>query len=148
MRARTRGWGSGPGEGSWELRTITAPPSAVPRPRGQDVGHKMTKPRKKSSTGCSPVMKSPLCSAPSSLVTQGKVCWDHGHPTWVWRHYSTGLQHPNLSLCRMCREPIHRAKLRPEMQFGTGKVKGNRQRLEERVVQCSHRGRGHTSTVP
>lgn len=47
--------------------------------RGQDVGHKITKPRKKSSTGW---MKSPLCSAPSSLVTQRKVCRDHGHPTW------------------------------------------------------------------
>lgn len=34
------------------------------------------------------------------------------------------------------------------MQYGTGKVKGNRQRLEERVAQCSHRGKGHPSAIP
>lgn len=71
-----------------------------------------------------------------------------GTPRGVRRHQSTGLQHPNLNLWRMCREPIHRAKLRPEMQYGTGKVKGNRQRLEERAAQCSHRGKGHTSAIP
>lgn len=88
-----RSGGAGPAEGAWEVRAVRAPPGAVPSPRRQGVRHRMTKPREKSSAGCGPVMKLSLCLAPSSLVTQGRVCEGHGHPTWVWRHLSIGLQH-------------------------------------------------------
>lgn len=144
--ARTQGAGSGPGEEAWEVRAVTAPSGAVPSPEGQGVGRRMTKPREKSSAGRGSVMKSPLCSAPGSLVTQGRVCWDHGHPTWVWRHCSTRLQDPHHNLHRMCREQIHRAKLRAETQWGTGKVKGNGQRLEERGM-LDLWGERHTRTT-
>lgn len=46
-----RGGGSGPKEGAWEVRAVTAPPGSVPSPRGQGVGHGMTKPREKPSAG-------------------------------------------------------------------------------------------------
>lgn len=145
-----RGGGLGPGEGAWELRAVTALLDVVPRPRGQGVGHRMTKLREKSSTGCGPVMKPPLCSAPSSPITQGKVCWDHEHPTWAWRHHRTRASAPPPQPPQDGQEQIHRAKLRPEVQCGTGKVKGNIQSLEERVVDWiwgPGQG-GNTSTIP
>lgn len=70
---RTRGSGSG----AWKRVGAESYHSFIqcgPGPQGQGVGYSMTKPREKSSAGCGPVVKSPLCWGLNSLVTQGRVC--------------------------------------------------------------------------
>lgn len=72
---------SGPRGGVWGLGIVPGPPCAVLNPRGQGMGYRMTNPER-NSTGCGQVMKRPLSSTPSSLLSHSRSCIDHGHPTF------------------------------------------------------------------